>query len=302
MDRFETLRMFCVAAECQNFREAATRLGVSPQVITRVVKQLEGALGEPLFHRSTRGARLTSFGERLAQRSLQAIAGVDDIFALGPAAAHEAPSGIVRIAAPSAIGRRFIARGLAPVLAAHPGLAVDIRLSEVLTNVVDEQIDIGVRIGPMRDSRFVAKAVSKALLYFAGAPGLLARIGHPASKEALLRAPLTALIDRNTGRPWPWTFHDGDQIVPAQPVFVTDDPETECEAVLAGAGIGQLAGHLALPLLQDGRLVSLLDHLRPAPSTLYVYRPQRAPVPSRVRVIFDALCDILADCEKEAAN
>lgn len=290
--------MFCAAADSQNFREAAARLGVSPQVVTRVVKQLEEALGELLFHRSTRGVRLTRFGEQLASKSAEAIAGVDGIFSSTPAATNDDPSGVVCIAAPSAIGRRFIARGLAPVLAAHPGLSVVIRLSEVLANVVDEQIDIGVRIGPMRDSRFVAKAVSKALLHIVAAPDLLARIGRPADKDALLRAPLTALIDRNTGRPWPWMFKDADQAIPA-PAFMTDDPETECEAVLAGIGIGQLAGHLALPLLREGRLVALLDHLQPAPSTLYVYRPQRTPVPARIRLIYDTLCTILADCEKE---
>jgi DNA-binding transcriptional LysR family regulator len=298
MNRFEALRVFCVAAESPNFREAAVRLGVSPQVITRVIKQLEEELGEPLFHRSTRGVRVTHFGEQLALRSAQAIAGVENIFSAEASGASDELSGVVRIAAPSALGRRFIARGLAPVLAAHPGLTLDLRLSEVLADVVDEQIDIGVRIGPMRDSRFVARAVSKALLYFVAAPALLERVGHPASRSDLLKRPITALIDRNTGRPWPWMFSDGDQIVPANPAFVTDDPETECEAVVAGIGIGQLPGHLALPLLREGALTPLLDRLRPQASTMYVYRAHRTPVPRRVQLVFDALCKILADCEE----
>jgi DNA-binding transcriptional LysR family regulator len=299
MNRFEALRVFCITAESLNFRGAATRLGVSPQVITRVIRKLEEEIGEPLFHRSTRGVRLTDFGEKLALRSADAIAGVDDIFSLRVQDARDELAGMVRIATPSALGRRFVTRRLAPVLARHPGLAVDIRVSEVLADVVDEQIDIGIRIGPMRDSRFVARAVSKASLYFVGAPGLLRHIGRPASKGALLQAPLTILIDRNTGRPWPWMFKGGQHIVPPKPAFITDDPETECEAVVTGIGIGQLPGHLALPLLRDGLLVSLLDHLRPAPSTIYVYRPRRAPVPTRVRLIFDALCEILAECEQD---
>ncbi|GAB7536197.1 LysR family transcriptional regulator [Burkholderia sp. 22PA0099] len=297
MNRFEALRMFCVAAESPNFRDAAVRLGVSPQVITRCIQQLEENLGELLFHRSTRGVRLTHFGEQLARRSAEAIAQVDGLFATEPQLAHDEPAGLVRIAAPGAVGRRFIAPGLAPLLAAHRGLVVDLRLSEVLADVVDEQIDVGVRIGPMRDSRFVAKAVSKAALHIVAAPAFLARAAAPADKDALLQAPLTVLIDRNTGRPWPWLFADGEQSVPARPVWVADDPEAEFEAVLAGVGIGQLPGHLALPMLREGRLVSLLEHLRPPPSTLYVYRAQRTPVPARVRLVFDALCELLADCE-----
>ncbi|WP_254067465.1 substrate binding domain-containing protein [Burkholderia sp. L27(2015)] len=202
-----------------------------------------------------------------------------------------------RIDEPSVLGRSLIIRGLAPILAAHPGLTVDLRLSEVLADVVDEQIDIGVRIGPMRDSRFVARAVSTASLHFVGAPGLVRRLGRPTSKDTLLRGPLTILIDRNTGRPWPWMFKDGEQIVPARPAFITDDPQAECEAVVAGIGYAQLPGHLAMPLLRDGLLTSLLDRLRPAASTLYVYRPHRTPVPARVRLLFDALCGILAVCE-----
>jgi DNA-binding transcriptional LysR family regulator len=298
MNRLEALRVFCVAAESSNFRDAAVRLGVSPQVITRVIRKLEEEIGEPLFHRSTRGVRLSQFGEQLAHRSAEAIAGIDNIFAVDAAGQRDEPSGLVRVAAPSALGRRFIARGLAPVLAAHPGLVVDLRLSDMLTDVVDAQIDVGVRIGAMRDSRFVARAVSAASLYFVGAPVLFQRVERPASKDALLKLPLTSLIDRNTGRPWPWMFRDGEDVVPANPVFVTDDPETECEAVLAGVGIGQLAGHLALPLLRSGHLMSVLDDLGPPPSTLYVYRPHGSAVPARLRLVFDALCQMLADCEE----
>jgi DNA-binding transcriptional LysR family regulator len=298
MNRFEALRIFSTAAESLNFRDAATRLGISPQVITRAVKTLEEEIGEPLFHRSTRGVRLTQFGEALALKSNQAIAGIDEIFSSALSGADDELKGIVRIATPSVLGRRFVTRGLAPVLANHPGLAVDLRLSEVRADVVDEQIDIGVRIGPLRDSRFVARSVSTASLYFVAAPDLLKRVDTPASKEALLQAPLTMLIDRNTGRPWPLMFKNGDQAVPANPAFITDDPESECEAVTAGIGFGQLPGHLAIPLLHEGRLVPLLNRLNPPPSTMYVYRPHRTPVPARVRLIFDALCAILKDCEK----
>lgn len=111
MNRFEALRVFCVAAESLNFREAAVRLGVSPQVITRVVKQLEKELGEPLFHRSTRGVRMTHFAEQLALRSAAAIAGVENIFSAETSGATDELAGVVRIAAPSALGRRLIARG-----------------------------------------------------------------------------------------------------------------------------------------------------------------------------------------------
>lgn len=299
MNRFEALRIFCVAAKCSSFREAAVCIGVSPQVITRVIGKLEAELGELLFHRSTRGVRLTDVGKTLASRSAEAIAGVDALFSIGAGSANDEVAGIVRIAAPTALGRRVIAPGLAPYIARHPALVLDLRLSEVLADVVDEQIDIGVRIGPMRDSRFVAREVSRASLHVVGAPDLIARRGAPANRAALLQAPLTLLIDRNTGRPWSWMLKDHDPFVPPHPAFITDDPEAECQAVISGIGFGQLPGHLAIPLLREKRVVSLLDDWQPAASAMYVYRPQRTPVPARVRFIFDALCELLADCERE---
>jgi len=165
--------------------------------------------------------------------------------------------------------------------------------------VVGGQIDVGVRIGDIRDSRFVARPVSPASLYFVGTPALIGRVGLPANEEALWDSPLTVLIDRNTGMPWPWMFKGRRERVPHDPVFVTDDPETECEAVLDGIGFGQLPGHLALPHLRSGRLVSILNESRPAAASIYVYRPQRTPVPARVRLVFDTLCAILIDCEAE---
>lgn len=298
MNRFEALRIFCVAAGSANFRAAATRMGVSPQVITRVIRELEAEFGEPLFHRSTRGVRLTHVGEQLASKSAAAIAGIDEIFAHGADHAPRELAGTVRIAAPTSLGRRVITPGLAPLVASHPGLVVDLRLSEVLADVVDERIDIGVRIGPMRDSSHVARAVSGASLVIAGSPELVARWGEPENQTALEKAPLTMLIDRNTGRPWPWLLNGVEPFVPTNPVFVTDDPEAECEAVLAGMGFGQLPGHLATPLLRENRLVPVLEKLRPAAAIMYVYRPYRIPVPARVRVVFDALCQLLDNCEE----
>ncbi|MDQ7982090.1 LysR family transcriptional regulator [Paraburkholderia sp. SARCC-3016] len=302
MNRFEALRIFCVTAESANFRAAAIRMGVSPQVITRVIRELEAEFGEPLFHRSTRGVRLTDVGEQLASKSAAAIAGIDEIFAHGAARAPRELAGIVRIAAPTAVGRRVITPGLAPLLASYPGLVVDLRLSEVLADVVDEQIDIGVRIGPMRDSSHVARPVSGASLVIVGSPELVARSGEPKDRAALEKAPLTMLIDRNTGRPWPWLLDGTEPFIPSNPVFITDDPEAECEAVLAGMGFGQLPGHLANPLLHEKRLVEVLETVRPRPTVMYVYRPHRTPVPARVRIIFDALCQLLQDHEETRSD
>src|SRR6218665_1397326 len=123
----EALRVFCVAAESGNFREAAQRLAVSPQVVTRVVKALEDELGEPLFHRSTRGVQVSAFGERLLEQARSAVAGVDTLSQRRGRRALSSHAGTVRVAAPSIIGRPFVLDALAPWVADHPGLVIDLR-------------------------------------------------------------------------------------------------------------------------------------------------------------------------------
>lgn len=294
-NRLEALRVLVVAADSRNFREAAMRLAVSPQVVTRVVRELEEELGEPLFHRSTRGVQLTDYGQGFAPQARAAVAGVDALFQRRARRAASELAGTVRIAAPSAIGRSLLMQALAGPLAEHPGLRIDLRLSEAIADAVEQQIDVGVRMGPqMRDSRFVARAVARVGFDVVASPALLARVGTPDSQEALWMRPTTALIDRNTGRAWPWLFRGGRQVAAPNPAFVADDPEAECAAVVAGLGIGQLLRFLAAPHLAEGRLVRLLPGLAPEPFTLWVYRAQRAPVPARVRLVYDTLVQALA--------
>ena len=292
-NRLEALRVFCVAADAANFRDAAVRLSVSPQVVTRAVRELEEELGEPLFHRSTRGVQLTDFGRQLVQRAQVAVGGVDALFHRTDRRALSQHAGTVRVTAPNVFGRRLIPQALAPMLAEHPGLVLDLRLSEEHADVVDQQIDIGVRAGPIRDARFVARTVGKMRLYVVAAPALVARTGAPKNLEALARLPLTALMDRSSGRPWSWFFSKGRQMPVTSPAFVTDDVDAECAAVLAGVGFGQLVGPLAEPLLASGALVPLLEAEAPEPWPIHVYRSQRAPVPARVRLVYDELVRVL---------
>lgn len=291
-NRLEALRVFCTAADAANFREAAVRLSVSPQVVTRAVRELEDELGEPLFHRSTRGVQLTDFGRQLAERARVAVGGVDELFHRIDRRALSQHSGTVRVTAPQMYAHA-IPRALAPLLAAHPGLVLDLRLSEQHADVVDQQIDIGVRVGPLRDARFVSRTVGKMPLRVVGAPALIARVGTPRDIEALSALPLTALIDRSSGRPWPWAFSRKRLFTVSSPAFVTDHIDAECAAVLAGLGFGQLIAPLAEPWLASGALVEVLEAEAPVPWPIHVYRPQRAPVPARVRLVFDELVRVL---------
>ncbi|WP_176051050.1 LysR family transcriptional regulator [Burkholderia sp. BCC1644] len=293
LNRLDPLKILAAAAAAPTFREAAARLGVSPQVVTRAVRELEEMLGETLFHRTTRSIRITAFGQSFARDAQAALATVDGLFE--PTAAQvDEPAGIVRITAPSGMGRHYVQPILTELMQRYPGLVPDLRLSDVPSPVVDEQIDIGVRVGAIGDNRFVARMIGPLPMWVVGAPSLVRRLGEPRSRKELEAMPVTCLIDRASGRAWPWIFRGEQHFVPSSPAYMTDDTEVEIEAVCAGAGFGQCSEYLVRPYVQKGRLVRVLPSLEPEPWKLHVYRPRRGPMPRRIRVVYDELVAKLA--------
>ena len=289
LNRMEMIRIFCSAADCSNFREAATRLRISPQAVTRAIKALEEELGEILFHRNTRQVHITAFGAAYALRARQMLEDFDALFRGHRAEAESAIAGRIGITAPQAIGKRFLVAFLQPLLKQHPQLVLNLRLEDEIPDAVEAQIDIGIRVGFLRDSRYVARALAPVPLQVVATPQLIAASGAPRNLDELQQRPLSVLIDRKNGRPWPWTFAHGPSLHPPTPALVCDDPEAELEAVLAGLAYGQLPAYLAQPYLENGRLQAVLTEQAPDPWQLFIYRPQQGPVPPRVRLVFDHL-------------
>jgi len=295
LNRMEMLRVFLVAVEAPSFREAAHRLGTSPQKVTRAIKELERTFAEPLFHRSTRQATLTAFGAEIAQQARETLNQFDRLFVSHSKPKSAEIAGRVGITAPHAIGKLYMAEFLKPLMQQHSGLRIELNLDDQLTDAVLSRIDIGVRIGAVRDRRFIARAVAQVPLKIVATPALIAAVGAPSSVEALKPLPLSVLIDRNNGRPWPWFFSDSESYLPPSPAFSCDDPETELEFVLAGLAFAQMPHYLAEPHLSDGLLVEVLADCAPPKVDLIVYRTQSGPVPPRVRLVYDHLIACLSD-------
>lgn len=287
LNRLEMLRIFVAAAEARSFKEAAARLGISPQAVTRAVQDLERMHGELLFHRNTRGIQVTGYGSELATRAKISVLQLDELFLERPAREPREVEGVVRLTAPVILGRVLLMPVLNRLAASHPLLRFDLRLSDARADVVDDRIDIGVRFGPLHDNRFVARRVGSPAFHVVATPELIKRHGKPTSIEQLHQLPTTELRDMAAGRAWPWYFAGGVQIVPALPRFSSNDGDAECGAILAGIGFGQVPAYLADPHIAAGRLVPVLQEFMPDPWDIYVYRPQRGPVPARIRLAFD---------------
>ncbi|WP_035881669.1 LysR family transcriptional regulator [Cupriavidus metallidurans] len=302
LNRLEMLRIFVAAAEANSFKDAAARLGISPQAVTRAVKDLEHLQGELLFHRNTRSMRITTYGEALASQARASVEQMDALFRRRDVQDEQELSGLVRLTAPVALGRLRLLEVLTEIALDHPQIRFDLHLSDQHSDVVDEKIDIGVRFGFMRDNRFVARRVSSQRFHVVASPALIEQVGAPESLEQLDMLPTSAFLDASTGRPWPWLFAGGVQWVPPQPRFIVNDSEAECRAVLAGLAIGQMPSFLASPYIAAGRLAAVLTALEPDPWDLYVYRPQRGPVPARIRLVHDRLVAALTPTSEPAAS
>lgn len=285
----ELLRIFRVAAESSSFRDAAARLGTSPQGVTRAIQQLEQHYGEVLFHRSTRQVRITAFGEGLLDRVRPALEQFEDLWRTPGSDQQASLSGTVRITAPHSLGTRAVLPALERVAERHPGITLDVRLSDRISNTVDEGIDVGIRVGFMRDSRFVARKAADMRLPIVAAPRLIKKVGVPENIDALSSLPVTVALDINTGRPWPWHFKAGRQWTPTAPTLVADNADMEMGAALAGIAFAQLADYMAAPYIASGKLVQVLENEEPPAWGLYVYRPQRGPISGRVRAVFDEM-------------
>lgn len=288
ISKVELLRVFVVAAQSKTFREVAGKLNMSPQSISRVIKDLESGFGEILFHRNTRTIKITKFGEELLSQASNALDVVDDVFKIGIKKNYSDDyHGKVTITTPSLIGKNFIFSAIKSVLVDYPHIEIDIRASDSLSNLIDEQIDIGIRVGHIRDNGFIVKPVNKIKFHIVGTPSLISKYGQPDNLEDLNQIPATALIDMNTGRVWPWILSDGKSIYPQNVKFSTDSSEIECQAILESIGFGQMSDIMANEYIQSGLLLPVLQKYEPEPWDLYVYRPQKGPVPGRVRVLFD---------------
>lgn len=295
MNRLDALKIFCSAAETLQFKETSQRLGISPQVVTRVIGELERELGEVLFQRSTRQVRLSDFGGQFLPQAQQLLHDSERLFAAARRETAGDMAGVVRVAVPDMALMERVLADLCKALSGHPDLSLDWRNDLALADVVDERIDVGIRFGTPEDNRLIVKPVGTAEDCIVAAPDLLTRLGMPRSWQHLQRDyPLSALLNPNTGRAWPWYLSDTMQLMPYRPRLLTTRMENELIAALAGQTIACLPRLLCRAHLASGSLTELFADAPRKQWTAYVYRPQRNVTHPRVKRVFDLLAQCLA--------
>src|SRR5580700_3916391 len=178
MDRLDAMQAFVAVADLQGFAPAARKLGLSPSGVTRLIAALEDRLGARLLQRTTRSVTLTDVGARYLERARRILADVDE--AEGSVQDERSrPSGRLVVSAPIGFGRLHVSPVMSEYLKRYPEVSSDLRLSDRMINLVEDGIDLAVRIGHLADSSLVARHVGEMRRITVASPGYLKARGEP---------------------------------------------------------------------------------------------------------------------------
>lgn len=286
MDRLLTLEMFVAVASEGGFAAAARKLGSSPPAVTRGIAALEARLGTLLFHRSTRAVALTDAGTAFleqARRILADFAGAER--ELRGAAAE--PRGQLYVTAPVMFGRLHVLPVVGKLMAEHRELMVRMMLIDRNVRIVEEGIDVAVRIGALADSGLKAVRIGWVRQMLVASPAYLARRGAPQAISELGGHELIGTMGpRAAGE---WQLARGKWRLDPRPRLVLNTVDGALAAAEAGLGIANLLSYQLADALGAGRLIALLaDEQPPALPVHLLFEPSRAALPA-VRSFVEAM-------------
>lgn len=259
LERLTGIAAFARAASLGSFTAAARSLSVSPSAVSKTIQRLEQQLGLRLFTRTTRSLVLTPEGRDLHQRALHLLSAVEDLVQ-SAAAAQSEPSGTLRIAASLPIGTRLLAPALPEFRRRYPQVKIDLRLNDQFVNLVEEGVDVALRIGHLADSGFISRGLAKIRLCAYASPAYLAARGTPRKPEDLQAHDCINFRYQASGQLLRWTFKVGNRTLEFTPdaAIVADVSDAVVEMLAAGGGIGMAASWIAAPYVERGLLLPLL--------------------------------------------
>lgn len=293
MRSLQPLLAFSETAKRGSFAAAARELGTVPSTLAKAVSRLEASLDLRLFHRTTRQVSLTPDGERLFQRCQRVLAELEELQS-DASGVRAAPSGTLRVDMPIVFGRKVMLPLLARLVQEHPGLELDVRLSDAYVDLVKDGIDVAVRTGTLSDSTLVARRFASQDLVLCAAPAYLARCGTPRRVEDLAAHDPILFRMPSSGRDRPWQLRANGETVTLHPVarLRFNDGEAMVQAARLGLGVAQVPDYMVSDDIAAGTLVELLARHRPPTMPIYAVIPANRLLPARVRALLDALDDL----------
>jgi len=292
------IAMFVQVVRCGSFAEAARRLGLPSNTVSRRIQQLEAQLGTRLMQRSTRKLTLTSAGQAFHERCAGAV---DGLLEAGQEVAmgSQEPSGLVRVAATADFFDFFPMEWVADFLAAHPRVRLEFVLSDAKADLIAEQIDVAFRGGPLRDSGYVGRLLlgvrSDGMV---ASPAYIAARGTPATLQDLHNHDCVTAAHPSGRNTWRLTGPNGtEEEVQVTGRFCGNTAQSLRKATLAGLGIALLPPAMARIDVQAGRLVPVLPQYQRNGHGLSVLYPSRRQLPLAVSAFIALVVDKLSEVE-----
>lgn len=286
VDRLETMRTFAAVASTGGFASAARRLGLSAPAVTRAIAALEARLGTRLLHRTTRVVRLTDAGAQFLADCRRILAEVEDAEAAA-AGVHGELRGALAVTAPAMFGRLHVAPLVLEFLRRHRRVEIRTLLVDRVVNMLEEGLDVAVRIGPLPDSSLTAVRVGSVRRMVCAAPSYLAARGTPAAPADLAEHDIVSLTGLTPSPGWTFAAGDGRVTVPVAPRFTTNLPDVALDAVRAGHGLATLLSYQVAADLEAGRVVAVLVEFEPPPLPIHVMHGAGRRPSARVRAFVD---------------
>jgi DNA-binding transcriptional LysR family regulator len=285
MDRLKAMQAFVQIADQGSLTRAAESLGSSLPAVVRALAALEAHLGVRLFHRTTRRLSLTDEGRRYLASAREVLLAADAADrALGTEARELA--GHLTIAAPVLFGHMYVAPAITRFMQRHEKVRCSVLLHDRTVNMLEEGIDVAIRIGPLDDSSLVAQPLGTIRRVVVASPAFLARHGVPQHPRDLAGAPG---VRGRTDAPAQWTFHDGGRRIGVLPDHRLEFNHLApaVEACAAGMGFGTFFSYQVLPHVAQGRLQLVLEGFEPPPRPVSVIYPNARLLPARTRAFIE---------------
>jgi len=287
MDRLDAWTIFAAVGEQGGFAKAARQLGRSPAAVTRAVAALEERLGMRLFNRTTRSVALTDDGLRYLERCRHVLGEVAALEAAASAAGHE-PQGSLALTAPVIFGRLHVLPIVQRFLADYSGVAARLLLLDRRVSLVEEGLDLGIRIGRLPDSSLRAIQAGAVTRGVYASPAYLRRRGAPKHPRDLRAHDLiafsaaTPVVDR-------WSFRGarGSIAVAVRPRLLVNSGEAAIDAAVAGLGLTAVLSYQVTEEVAAGRLRRVLAGFEPHPLPIHLVHPAGRHLPARVRLFID---------------
>lgn len=288
MDLLAAFRTFIRISETGSFSAVAREVGATQPAISRQIAALEEHLGARLLQRSTRSLTLTEDGRELLARARHIIEAAEEAeAAIGRR--HDTPTGLVRLGCPAVFGRTYIVPNLQALLTRYPGLTIDLIVGDDVVDMIQEGLDLSIRVGEITDAALVARQVGSTFSLPVASAEYLAAHGEPEHPEDLARH--ACIVFTRVANPTEWTFtsEDGEVTVPVAGRLRTNSIEAVLASVLEGHGIALVPLWMMRNQLQDGAVKPVLRRWKSPNRPISAVYPSRRFLAPRTRAVIDFL-------------